>query len=299
MTNEMELMPEAATEMETVTVQLSELPPNEVMISPEPTKALIAMMAKHGLLQRVILKAPLIDSLNQSDMSQHAQYGDPEDSLYTVIEGRRRIKAARALGWTEIDAIVLTFPESDYSTEISVQVHGTRDYNPGTEAIGIKEMIASGLDERAISKLTGMAPPTIKRRMALIALSPAIWDGFINGKVAITVAESIAKLPQSVQDTLCEVLAAKGTITAQDIKEAREARRSAAAAQLPADLFDVPEVEDGQPPVVLEKGQLVTVYEVLRWALGKGTKGAPRALRQKMDSLLDVVTPAATGSSRW
>lgn len=278
-----ELMPEITTEMESETVRLADLPHNEFMITPEPTKALLASMTKHGLLQRVILKEV---------------EAEEEERRFVVIEGRRRVKAARMLGWEEIDAIVLTFPESDYSTEISVQVHGTRDYNPGTEAIGIKEMIASGMDERAISKLTGMAPPTIKRRMALIALSPAIWDAFVNGKVALTVAESIAKLPQSVQETLCGILEQKGTITAIDIKEARQARRSTAAAQLPADLFDVPDAQIDDTHLDLSRSDVVDVYQVLDWAKGKGSKGAPKWLREKIEHLLDVVVPVVTSGAR-
>lgn len=184
-----------------------------------PPASLIGSMAKDGQI------TPIIVVCN----------GRSDNLPYTVVAGRRRVAAARHLGWEEIDAVI--YDEGDINpAEIGLIENAMRSPNPMSEWSMIARLESEGLTDTEITQRTGMASATIQKRRQLGALTSGAAKAVLDGRVAVGVAEDMAKLPADLQ---LAVLAdhPEGRITAKDVRAARETQQQAAWGVM---TFDIP-----------------------------------------------------------
>ena len=169
---------------------------------PRPSAELRASMTKRGLLQPVLLNA----------------HGD-WSSGFRVIDGRRRIAAARELGWTDIRAYVVDL-DPLVEASLAITANAIRGDNPVSDTRAIRELALAGYTERDIAQATGLRLAKVRKRLKFARLNDAIFDGVTEGRVAVGVAERAAGLPRHVQDALAGMLAQHGRITGDDVAEA-------------------------------------------------------------------------------
>jgi ParB-like chromosome segregation protein Spo0J len=159
-----------------------------------------------------------------------------------VVDGKRRILAAKAAGQT-------TIPAKEYAVNgvraplVSLLLNACRSPNPYIEYEAIKAVMnfaqenGAGLTENDIRKATGMAVGTIRKRMALGGLCPALMGALQSGAIRYGLAEQAAKLTQAEQAELVCLYEEKGALTAADLHAVKQVKKAQASEALPDELF--------------------------------------------------------------
>jgi ParB/RepB/Spo0J family partition protein len=192
-------------------------------------------------------KKELVESLRLVGMLQPPIFREDEAGHLDIVIGRRRLAAARLANFETI-RIFVAKTSSAVADVMTLAENAIRTANTVTEFDAIERLTKQGYDIKRIRAMTGMAQQTIKKRQALLRLTPDLVDAFRGGKMTATVADGAAKLPTATQKELIYALVDRGRITAGDLHEVRQARTQAA---MQADLFDNlgPSVEEGDGPV--------------------------------------------------
>jgi ParB/RepB/Spo0J family partition protein len=184
-----------------------------------PPASLVGSMARDGQLTPIIVEFNMVA-------------GTPP---FTVVAGRRRVAAARHLGWEEIDAII--YERGDINpAQIGLIENAMRSSNPVSELRMIHDLEREGATDQEIAARTGMNPATIKKRKQLESLDTEAVVALGEGRLAIGVAEEMAKLPLGVQGRVLNEHRGK-RITAKDVRKAREVQQQEAWGLM---TFDIP-----------------------------------------------------------
>jgi ParB-like chromosome segregation protein Spo0J len=215
-----ELFPQPMAEMEEQRIAL-------YLVEESPVKASAALresMEKRGQLQPVILNAP-----------------GPSGGEYRIVDGRRRVAAARALGLTHIRAYMYDV-NMIVESSLAVTANAVRGANPLSDLGAILHLAGAGYSEGDIARATGLAIGTIRKRRKLSRLHPDLLAGVKDGKIAVGVAERAAALPPVRQGDLAETFEEAGRITGEDVDAVGRVGREQAVAGIDAALFDMPDV---------------------------------------------------------
>ena len=147
---------------------------------------------------------------------------------YVLVDGRRRLAAARAIGWEGMK--VIAYPANINWTDVLTIVANTRrSPNPVSELQAIKDLMARGADEDTISKATGMTKQAIRARLKLADVPQAILDAVGEGTVAPNVAVRVSKLTHPAQEKAVAVLEEHGRLTHNDVSAVQMVRHQHAA----------------------------------------------------------------------
>lgn len=188
----------------------------------EPTKAFIEGVREHGVIEPVVVTM--------------------RDDRPVLVDGIRRIKAAHAVGQATVPYVVqivdhVTVHGKDYGDEIgrallTILLNEQRSSNPVVELREL-EKLAKVVPEEDLPTVTRMSRNRIRRRMRLTRLIPALREKFESGEMRIGAAEAAARLSPVAQTRVAEA----DRPTARAVRLAKQAQRSDALAQLPANLF--------------------------------------------------------------
>ena len=183
-----------------------------------PSRQLVASVRRYGVVTPVIL----VDT------------GDGQGKQ--LVDGRRRVLAAKEAGLTHVEAVTYSFNREDARTFpaelLTLTLNELRRPNPVAEAEAIRRLLDRGAPLRDICRATGMSPARVKQRMRLLNLAAPLAQALSQGEIAISVAEAAAKLGSTEQRALADRLAERGKLTLEDVAEARSARRQSAQAAL-------------------------------------------------------------------
>lgn len=183
------------------------------LIGDDPGADLVASVKRVGVLVPVIV-----------------QRVGKED--YLLVDGRRRIKAAKAAGLEIVPARILP-GDVENPEAFSLQTNLTRRPNPISEYVAIRDLLAKGHTEREIVRTLGIKSAVLAQRLLLGKLIPVFFDLLESGRIAVSVGEAAAKLPPSIQEKLIEVFASKGDrLTLKDVAEVKRVRREEKTASL-------------------------------------------------------------------
>jgi ParB family chromosome partitioning protein len=213
------LIPSAPPAAESLDLKLSDLESDSLLLGPDPSPELVRSVGRLGVLQPILVRRTARKLL--------------------VIEGRRRIKAARANNLDAIPALVVDVSLREQMA-MTLVAHATRRSNVVVEYDAICYLAERGADESQISEATGLPVQTIRRRMALGRLNNDLLESFRAGKISASVAENAAKLPKKSQVKLLDILGTAGKITTQDVKEQRRVHREQAVSSLPFSQIEQP-----------------------------------------------------------
>ena len=213
-----------------------------------PSRQLVASVRRYGVVTPVIL----VDT------------GDGQGRQ--LVDGRRRVLAAKEAGLTHIEAVTYSFNREDARTFpaelLTLTLNELRRPNPVAEAEAIRRLLDRGAPLRDICRATGMSPARVKQRMRLLNLAAPLAQALSQGEIAISVAEAAAKLGSTEQRALADRLAERGKLTLEDVAEARSARRKAAQSTL--DLPTLPAVANSPQPQAKRAAHQPTARDLYR-----------------------------------
>jgi len=211
-----------------VKVKLENLPPNDELLSQSPSQEFVQDILTRGLLEPI--------HLNKTDKG------------FTVISGRRRIKAFRQLQEVEperfsaIDAII--FEVDDIKAIFAASAsNNKRADNPITdlEAIQLALKLKPNATVTEISQVTGIPGPRITKRLKLLNLQPAIQEALKDGRTTVAAAEKAASLPDNLQVKLVENMSKnKGKLSLDQVIDIQRVRVQDTAKNLVLPTFDIP-----------------------------------------------------------
>ena len=194
--SEFSLLPESPPEGKACRVPLVGLPE----IEDHPSPVMRQSVAEWGVIEPVVLR-------------------EGDDGSLEVVDGRRRIAAARAANLFDVPAIIHTKDlEADILTLVLNSVRGP---NVVGEFVIMRGLYGQGMSEAAIARLSGLPVATVRKRLKLLSLTAPLLDGFMSGSIAPGVAEKAATLPLGRQQLLKEILHDTGKVTTQNVVDVR------------------------------------------------------------------------------
>lgn len=159
---------------------------------------------------------------------------------YRVIDGRRRLDAAKKNGVTEIPAVVLPNGGGLTYDALAAGANLARAFAPLDEAAHIETLInRGGFTPEAIAKELGLPLGTIKARLKLINLPQELRDAVDAKRVSPSVAAAAANLTPAQQQKAIQTLKQKNTLTRDDITSIRLADKQALLESVQA-IFEPP-----------------------------------------------------------
>lgn len=139
------------------------------------------------------------------------------EDRWELLDGRRRVAAARDLGWEEIEAVRPSLELAPTNRHVSTLVTNlVRGDNPITEARAIKALIEDGYAIETLKEL-GLSKNKISRRLKLLNLDISFQDKLERGEIALSTAARLADLPPEQQAKL----KGREKITGADVEQIR------------------------------------------------------------------------------
>lgn len=247
-------------------VPLTQLPQT---FGPLPTKRMIGSVRDIGILTPILLRD------NRADGS---------DACYEVLDGMRRISAAREAGLTEIPARVAVGPHSGNAI-LTLIANEQRSTNPVSEYRSITQLIADQFSETEIARLTAMPVQTIRKRMRIRQLTSSWFALFENGDLPTALAEELAKLPEGEQRETYQRWCDGERLTHALLQDVRSVRREAAVMDLLPGLGELGEVDD-EPNADATRDRALALIERIRMELVKaGNPGVMQAIDRLLGEL--------------
>lgn len=202
-------------------------------VGPAPDRSLVASIRSVGVVSPVVV----------------LEIASGSGTAFEVVDGHRRIAAARLAGRTSVPARIGRASHA-FSAALSLVMNEQRSSNPVAEYAAIRDLQAAGLGESEIARVTGIGVGTIRKRMGLAGLHPELMAAFREGAVRTSVAEAAAKLPGGLQAALVEEVRAGRPVTLARVAEVKRARADSALASLAlamGDSADAPEAAPADP----------------------------------------------------
>ncbi|HWV34103.1 MAG TPA: ParB N-terminal domain-containing protein [Thermomicrobiales bacterium] len=183
---------------------------------PRPTDRMIEHIKRQGVLVPILV----------------AQVPDDDGVLsYHIIDGNRRVVAAREAGFESVPAIVLDNLANDEIAELTLSANTLRTSNPVTEWWAIDDLRQHGVRDQAITERTGLTPAALKARAKYGSLDPRIFSGLVFGKIAPSVVDKASRLPTEAQDRIGDIFEKSGELQTWQVEnEAKHYRQPRAAA---------------------------------------------------------------------
>jgi ParB-like chromosome segregation protein Spo0J len=131
-----------------------------------------------------------------------------------VIEGRRRLEAARQAGLSEIPAHIVP-PVFDLDA-LSAHLNSERGQSPVEVYRAVVALKKRGMAAERIARLIGITTPTIRAYESLSSMDARLVAAFERGDIRFSVARMAARKSRQAQRGLVAILRRDGTITAKD-----------------------------------------------------------------------------------
>lgn len=243
MQQQLDLIPQERCEPENVMVPLTHLPPDSELPGDDPSREFVESIKVFGVIMPIVTVV--------------------QNRRQVVADGRRRIKAARAAGLTEVPVRVYRTGWA-LADVLSLLANQQRSKNIASDFLAIRQLADAGHTEQQIAQAVGMPVGTIRSRMRLAQLTPVLLAGFLDGQIRASVAESIAKQTPATMAKLELVLEETGTVKAGDVEEARQVQRKASLAAVAPVLFSTPETQ--APDKLSAKAEVQVAADVIHLA---------------------------------
>ena len=283
--SQISLLPEERIQSQSARVELVNID-FEYLTNLSP--AFLQSVEDHGILQSVAL---IRRGENELDVSNKPFY---------VAAGRRRLTAASMVGIEVVPALV--FPPGtpiQLVHAISLIENTQRGANPVSEFEAIRSLVLAGATEQDICVQLAIPASLVRRRLQLGNLLGHLFSALRDGRMAVTTAERISRLPGNYQRPLSLIAQSGREVTIGDYRDMREImRQEAGSAQesIPGtgptrEAIDAPGVS-GRGTDIL--GREFIVIQGQRWILeahaGIATGDAQEPLRLSMEALESMET---------
>ena len=225
------LLPDAAPQLRRESLPLDAI---DGFADAAPSAKLRELIRDLGLLQPVVVAAT-------------------RSGRYELVEGRRRCKAIAELTvegqWPappHVEALILDGAKPvrrEVRGGLALALHASRSASPASELRAIEAILKTGGTDgeattvKEIAAQTGMSVQTVRRRLRLRSLTPALRDAFDDGRITASVAEAAARLPEREQQELADAARTNRAADPSDVRDVARERSAEAKAELPGELF--------------------------------------------------------------
>lgn len=209
---------------------------------------------------------------------------------WTIIDGKRRVLAARQLGWETIRAEIFDPEDIPSIAAVRLITNQQRSPNPVDEYRALKVLLKRVNGDTPLPDIAGRLSLNLghlRKLMRLDGLSVTLFEAFERGKMAFTTALRAAGLTNVEQDRLAQVYRESGRIRAKDVSEVRRVVKDEAVLALDDRLFErreatmewftprmvtalevaVARAMDGDPPYD-DGAQIRSVIRIIRRIMG-------------------------------
>lgn len=151
-------------------IAISDIQPNPLQprkeFAPQELAELQQSLSAHGMLQPVTVR------------TSQAGRG------YELIAGERRFRAATALGWKEVPALVKDVDDSTLLALALIENLQRTDLNPIEEAEGYKRLTVDfGMTQAQVAEIVGKSRPTVANLLRLLELPQAVREMVQSGQL--------------------------------------------------------------------------------------------------------------------
>ncbi|HKX46719.1 MAG TPA: ParB/RepB/Spo0J family partition protein [Planctomycetota bacterium] len=168
--------------------------------SEEGLQELRESLRLHGLLQPVVLR--------------------PSGGGYQLISGERRCRAARALGWPRIPAVVREGVTDELMLELAlVENLQRRDLDPIERAKGFRLLAERfGLTQEGISEKVGLKRSSVANHLRLLELSEGLQRAVSEGLLTMGHARALLALPEESDRERLAELVVREELSVRDVE---------------------------------------------------------------------------------
>lgn len=170
-------------------IEISKVIANKNHGSEEELKNLQSSLEKNGMIEPILVKNV--------------------DGMYEVISGEKRFKAAKALNWEEIDAIVIDC-DDDALAEVTVMGNSKKSMNAIEEAREYKKLVKQGYTQAEIASKCGLKQSTIANKMRLLKLPEYVQDAVIDGSITERHARALLRVSEEEMEEVFKVITSRG-----------------------------------------------------------------------------------------
>jgi ParB family chromosome partitioning protein len=187
---------DAATPLEQTSVPLERIQQNPFQprqsFDEDELSALSNSLRTHGLLQPLVVRP----------------FGDQ----FQLVAGERRLRAARAAGWTEVPVRVVNFNDQEVLEAALVENIQRSDLNPIEKAQGFKDYLDRfHMTHEQLAERLGLDRSTLTNLMRLLDLPAEVQEAVRVGQISAGHARALAALSdRERQVTLCKEIITRG-----------------------------------------------------------------------------------------
>jgi len=177
----------------------------------EPLPEFVESVRRFGVLQPVLL----------CKKTKNAE-------KYHVLAGRRRVLAARLAGLVVVKSIVIEgIVYGDVASSVlTLEAQRHHNENPVAEYMAIRTLITEGYTVDMIKDALGIPAHKIEKLLSLASLPQEVLDGVSENKVAISTAQTLAKMSAPYQKKAVAQFKKSGSLTGSDLVTLKRARKS-------------------------------------------------------------------------
>lgn len=140
---------------------------------------------------------------------------------YQLLDGRKRVFAAREAGLSEI-AAVINSAEDWRAPELLTLISELRKQNLIAQVRAVEALIEVGGDEKAVQSASGLSKSRVKKLFALVKMESRLKVGFYADSIKPGAASAAAVLPEEVQVTLGDDFEREGILTPAHVRKVAE-----------------------------------------------------------------------------
>lgn len=167
-------------------IRLSDIAPNPLQprkeFAPEELAELQQSLTTHGMLQPVTVRT------------------SPSGDGYQLIAGERRLRAATALGWKEIPALVKDVDDSTLLALALIENLQRSDLNAIEEAQGYRQLTTDfGMSQAQVAELVGKNRSTVANLLRLLDLPQQVREMVQKGQLTTGHVRALLALKDEAQ----------------------------------------------------------------------------------------------------
>lgn len=143
------------------------------------------------------------------------------EDVYILVDGERRWRAAKQLGWKTIEAHIRNIGNGNDNSLLEAMVANIQrsGMKPLEEARAYQKLIEKAGTQERVADLVGVSIATVGMRLSLLEFDPKIQQWFDDKRIPLDcgVISAIGKLPEDQRLDVCRTAVIRGS-TAKAIK---------------------------------------------------------------------------------
>lgn len=145
----------------------------------------------------------LVESVKDQGILQSLKVYSRNDDTFGLIDGNRRLDAAKKAGLEYVPCLIVPRPSSDGLITQQLVLNGLREgLNPMEEAKAFSELLTLGRTQAQIAASVGKSPGYVSESLSLLKLTAEAQQAVMDGKLTVSNAHELARLDEAMQDEM-------------------------------------------------------------------------------------------------